>query len=749
MEQVSIAFVARLCCVAGEPALLDHLLSGRPALLLLGMLAGGLLAGLRCGTVLRRHQREHEELLRRAKEREGVLRERYRELLDNASDVVYSHDLQGRFTTLNKAGEQATGYTAEEIVQKSIMDLVDPALWEAAQRWLESIAAGKAPSTYTLEIRAKDGQRVWLEASTRLILQHGNPVGVLGLARDVTRRKHAEDALRASEARYRQLFERNLAGVFRSTVDGRFLDCNEAFARTFGYASRQEVLARTTSDLYFDPREHELATTRLKQEKFLTNCEFRLRRQDGTSVWALVNETLLEEEGEGGLVEGTILDITARKRAEAELQEAKEAAEAASRAKSEFLANMSHEIRTPMNGIIGMTELALDTELTSEQKEYLGMVKASADSLLVIINDILDFSKIEAGKLDLDSIEFNLRESLKDSLKTLTFRGHQKGLQMVSQVQPDVPDAVVGDPGRLRQILINLVGNAIKFTAKGQVEVRVEVAWRNQDKVSLHFEVADTGIGIPPEKQQLIFEAFAQADGSMSRRFGGTGLGLAISSRLVQMMDGRMWVASEVGTGSTFHFTACFTVPRFRTAPPPAEPKCLENLPVLAVDDSVTNRLILEETLTGWGMRSTVVGSGQAALAALEHAAATGNPFSLVLLDSRLPDMDGLTLVDTIRRNPRLAEATLMLLTSGGQRGDGARCRQLGVAAYLTKPIRPAALLDAILDVLGAKSLQDERPGLITRHSLREGRHRLSIPHEDNSASQKPRNEVCPTSASA
>jgi len=749
MEQVSTDFLARLCCVAGEPALLDHLLSGRPALLLLGMLAGGLLAGLRCGTVLRRHQREHEELLRRAKEREGVLRERYRELLDNASDVVYSHDLQGRFTTLNKAGEQATGYTAEEIVQKSIMDLVDPALWEAAQRWLESIAAGKAPSTYTLEIRAKDGQRVWLEASTRLILQHGNPVGVLGLARDVTRRKHAEDALRASEARYRQLFERNLAGVFRSTVDGRFLDCNEAFARTFGYASRQEVLARTTSDLYFDPQEHELATSRLKQEKFLTNCEFRLRRQDGTSVWALVNETLLEEEGEGGLVEGTILDITARKQAEAELQDAKEAAEAASRAKSEFLANMSHEIRTPMNGIIGMTELALDTELTSEQKEYLGMVKASADSLLVIINDILDFSKIEAGKLDLDPIEFNLRESLKDSLKTLTFRGHQKGLQMVSQVQPDVPDAVVGDPGRLRQILINLVGNAIKFTAKGQVEVRVEVAWRNQDKVSLHFEVADTGIGIPPEKQQLIFEAFAQADGSMSRRFGGTGLGLAISSRLVQMMDGRMWVASEVGTGSTFHFTACFTVPRFRTAPPPAEPKCLENLPVLAVDDSVTNRLILEETLTGWGMRSTVVGSGQAALAALEHAAATGNPFSLVLLDSRLPDMDGLTLVDTIRRNPRLAEATLMLLTSGGQRGDGARCRQLGVAAYLTKPIRPAALLDAILDVLGAKSLQDERPGLITRHSLREGRHRLSIPHEDNSASQKPRNEVCPTSASA
>ena len=720
MGQVSTDFVARLCCLVREPALLDHLLNVRAVFLLLGMLAGGMLAGLGWGAVMRRHQREHEELLRRGKEREDVLRERYRELLDNSSDVVYSHALEGRFTTLNKAGEQATGYTAEEIVQKSITDLVDPALWDATHRWLESVAAGQGPSTYTLEIGAKDGQRVWLETSTRLILQHGNPVGVLGIARDVTRRKLAEDALRASEARYRQLFERNLAGVFRSTVGGRFLDCNEAFARIFGYRSREEVLARTTSDFYFDPKDYELAITRLKQEKFLSSCEFLLRRHDGTSVWALVNETLLEEEGESGLIEGTIIDITARKRAEAELHEAKEAAEAASRAKSEFLANMSHEIRTPMNGVIGMTELTLDTELTSEQKEYLGMVKASADSLLTIINDILDFSKIEAGKLDLDPIEFNLRESLNDSLKTLAFRAHQKGLQMFSHIQPEVPGVVVGDPGRLRQILINLVGNAIKFTAKGQVELRVEVDWQDQDGISLHFSVADTGMGIEPEKQQLIFEAFAQADGSMSRKFGGTGLGLAISSRLVQMMGGRMWVASEVGQGSTFHFTGCFAVPRFRTAAAPAELQCLQNLPVLAIDDSGTNRLILKETLTNWGMNPIVLGSGQAALAALDHAAATGSPFSLVLLDARLPDIDGFTLIDAIRRNPRLAETTLMLLTSDGQRGDGARCRQLGVAAYLTKPIRPSELLDAILDALGKKSLQGEESSLVTRYSLRE-----------------------------
>jgi two-component system, sensor histidine kinase and response regulator len=726
MGQVSTAFAAPLCCVVGEPALLGHVLNTRLAVLLFGMLAGGLLTGLLRGVAMRRQRREYDELLRRAREREDVLRERYRELLDNSSDIVYSHDLQGRFTTLNKAGEQATGYTAEEVIQKSITDLVDPLLWEGTERWLKSVAGGKAPSTYTLEIRAKDGRSVWLEVSTRLILQHGNPVGVLGFARDVSGRKLAEDALRASEARYRQLFERNLAGVFRSTVEGRLLDCNEAFARIFGYASREEVLARTTSDLYFDPKDRELAIARLKQERFLTNCELRLRRQDGASVWALVNETLLGEEGESGLIEGTIIDITARKQAEAELHEAKEAAEAANRAKSEFLANMSHEIRTPMNGVIGMTELVLDTELTSEQREYLRMVKASADSLLTIINDILDFSKIEAGKLDLDSIEFNLRQSLNNSVKLLAFRAQQKGLQMISYVQPEVPEVVVGDPGRLRQVLINLVGNAIKFTAEGHVEVRAELDWREQNKVSLHFSVGDTGMGIAAEKQQLIFEAFAQADGSMSRQFGGTGLGLAISFQLVQMMGGRMWVASEVGKGSTFHFTGCFAVPQLRTSGSRAEPKCLENLPVLAVDDSVQNQLILNETLTSWGANATVLGSGEAALAALEHAASTGNPFSLVLLDARLPDMDGFTLVDRIRQNPRLAETTLMFLTSGGQRGDGARCRQLGVAAYLTKPVRPSELLDAILDALATKSLQGDPPGLVTLHSLREGRQALA-----------------------
>src|SRR6516164_11129398 len=316
MGQVSTDFVARLCCVVREPALLDHLLNVRAVFLLLGMLAGGMLAGLGWGAVMRRHQREHEELLRRGKEREDVLRERYRELLDNSSDVVYSHALEGRFTTLNKAGEQATGYTAEEIVQKSITDLVDPALWDATHRWLESVAAGQGPSTYTLEIGAKDGQRVWLETSTRLILQHGNPVGVLGIARDVTRRKLAEDALRASEARYRQLFERNLAGVFRSTVDGRFLDCNEAFARIFGYALREDVLAQPASDLYFDPRDRESLITRLKEKKFHTNFEIRVRRKDGTIGWLLVSETLLEAEADAAHIEGTIIDITARKRAE-------------------------------------------------------------------------------------------------------------------------------------------------------------------------------------------------------------------------------------------------------------------------------------------------------------------------------------------------------------------------------------------------------------------------------------------------
>ncbi|MGD0920158.1 MAG: PAS domain S-box protein [Terriglobia bacterium] len=679
---------------------------------------------------------------KRAEEALRTSEERSRIVAASISDLIYEWDLKDKVDWYGDVdslmGYPAGGFPRTLNGWAAALHPEDKErVWVAVENQLKGVAP------YDFEeyrIAEKDGGwRWWSARGTVLRDEQGQPRSWIGAVTDITERKRAEETLRESEERFRGLFQGAAEGILVANLETKkFVYANPAVCRMLGY-TEEELVHMGVSDIH-PPQDLERVVAefmaQVRGEKTLASALPCLRK-DGTTIYADINASRLVVDGEDCSV-GFFTDITARRRAEEGLVEAKDAAEAATRAKSEFLANMSHEIRTPMNGIIGMTELALDTELSPEQREYLVMVKDSADNLLTLINDILDFSKIEAGKLGLDLIDFNLHDMLGNTMRTLAPRASAKGLELVCLTPPSVPRDLVGDPGRLRQILVNLAGNAIKFTERGEVVVRVEIQSQTEAGVDLHFAVTDTGIGIPREKQQLIFEAFAQADASTTRKYGGTGLGLTITSQLVKMMGGRIWVDSKPGQGSTFHFTA-----HFGLAPAPTKPHalretvCLRDMPVLVVDDNATNRRILEAMLTHWVMQPTLAEGGREALGYMDAARNAGKPYPLVLIDAQMPDMDGFALAEQIKQDPTLAGATIMLLTSAGQRGDAARCRELGIAVYLIKPIRQSELLEAILLALGRPSREGERPVVLTRHSLREARRKLRVlVAEDNVVNQ-------------
>jgi len=684
-------------------------------------------------------------------------KEIYHTLFNGSRDAIYITTQGGKFIDANQATLDLFGYTREEMKNMEAHKLyVDS---KNSRRFQKEVEQKGFVRDYDVKLRKKNGAEMdcLFTVSVRRA-DDGSTLGYYGIIRDITERKQVEEELLREKEKFRILVEESPFGVSLIGSDGHYKYVNPKFVEVFGYTLEDIPTGREWFKKAYPDKEYRaqiisawisnlkgVMSGESQPQTFLTTCK------DGTKKVIYFRPVALGAGEQFVIYE----DITEQKKAEESLREAKEAAEEANRAKSEFLANMSHEIRTPMNAIMGMTDLTLATNLTREQREYLEMVKTSADSLLALINDILDFSKIEARQFELEEIDFDLRTTLEIATEMMAVRACKKGLELVCYIKPDVPTALMGDPGRLRQVIINLVGNSIKFTEKGEVAIRVTAEKEEDNSVLLHFMVSDTGIGIPPDKIDAIFESFRQADGSITRRYGGTGLGLSISKQIVEMMDGRIWVESPAGgslkhppqsinnatgnygPGSTFHFTARFGLSHAEmreTAP--LRKLDLSGIPVLIVDDNDTNRLILCETASSWGLVPVGVREGEKALAEMQRAFDSGKPYKLLLVDLQMPNMDGFEVARRVKESDFGKDVKSILLTSVGEKGHAARCKKVGISGYLLKPVKQSELLDAIYMAMGHRV--GEKVPVITRYAVQDARKRLNILlAEDNVVNQK------------